>query len=142
MVGKLAEAEDYERFFELLNRSSFGKLPPVRSKEVSPEKKSFVTSFRDRVKKIVKGWQENYGRQSLEMVIDTLAETRETTELLLKLAVEFSSRFQEAKKERNLVDFNDLEHFALEVLWETKDGKRVPSAAAYEVGSRFEENSW
>lgn len=139
MVGKLAEAEDYERFFELLNRSSFGKLPPVRSKEVSPEKKSFVTSFRDRVKKIVKGWQENYGRQSLEMVIDTLAETRETTELLLKLADEFSSRFQEAKKERNLVDFNDLEHFALEVLWETKDGKRVPSAAAYEVGSRFEE---
>ena len=37
----------------------------------------YKRQFRDRVKKIVKGWQENYGRQSLEMVIDTLAETRE-----------------------------------------------------------------
>ena len=39
MVGKLAEAEDYERFFELLNRSSFGKLPPVRAKRCLRKKR-------------------------------------------------------------------------------------------------------
>ena len=58
---------------------------------------------------------------------------------MLRLAGEFSERFQAAKKERNLVDFNDLEHFALNVLWEKKDGNRQPSAAAWEIGSRFEE---
>ena len=83
----------------------FWKTAACPSKSVSGKKEFCNLDFRDRVKKIVKGWQENYGRQSLEMVIDTLAETRETTELLLKLADEFSSRFQEAKKERNLVDF-------------------------------------
>ena len=36
--------------------------------------------------------------------------------MLLELAEEFSAKFQEAKEEKNLVDFNDLEHFALEVL--------------------------
>lgn len=139
MVGQFARIEDYEQFLQLLNRCSFGKLPAVRSKEVDPEKKSFVTGFRDRVKKIVKGWKDHYSRQPFEMVIRTLKDTRETTELLLQLAEEFSSRFQDAKRERNLVDFNDLEHFSLKVLWEIKDGKRIPSLAASEIGSRFEE---
>ncbi len=139
MMEHFQNISDYQRFYELLAKVSFGRLPAVRKKEVDPEKKSVVTAFRDRVKKIVKGWKESYGRQSLDRVIQTMSETRETTGLLLRLAGEFSDRFQAAKKERNMVDFNDLEHFALEVLWEKTDGKRRPSAAAWEIGSRFEE---
>ena len=139
MMEHFQNISDYRRFYELLTKVSFGRLPAVRKKEVDPEKKSVVTAFRDRVKKIIKGWKESYGRQSLETVIQTMSETRETTGLLLRLAGEFSERFQAAKKERNLVDFNDLEHFALNVLWEKKDGNRQPSAAAWEIGSRFEE---
>jgi ATP-dependent helicase/nuclease subunit A len=36
--------------------------------------------------------------------------------MLLELAEQFSARYQAKKRERNLVDFNDLEHEALKVL--------------------------
>ena len=43
--------------------------------------------------------------------------------MLLKLAGEFNDRYQAAKQEKNLVDFGDLEHYALEVLLEKPDGE-------------------
>ena len=82
MMEHFQNISDYRRFYELLTKVSFGRLPAVRKKEVDPEKKSVVTAFRDRVKKIIKGWKESYGRQSLETVIQTMSETRETTCLL------------------------------------------------------------
>ena len=72
MMEHLENISDYRRFYELLTKVSFGRLPAVRKKEVDPEKKSVVTAFRDRVKKIIKGWKESYGRQSLETVIRTV----------------------------------------------------------------------
>ncbi len=53
----------------------------------------------------------------------------------LDLAEEFSRRYQEEKREKNIVDFNDLEHFALEVL----SSEGGPSEAAVLLSERFEE---
>ena len=54
---------------------------------------------------------------------------------MLRLAEEFSGRYQEAKREKNIVDFNDLEHFALQALSENGE----PSEAAKTLSQRFEE---
>ncbi len=139
MLKECGELSDYEAFLRFLEKASFKKLPPVRSKDVDGEKKALVSSTRDRIKKTLKGWKETFGKQPLETVLEALIGTKETTGLLLKLTGEFSRRFQEAKKERNLVDFNDLEHFALEILWEKGEEGPVPSQVADELSRRFEE---
>ena len=46
--------------------------------------------------------------------------------------------YREAKRERNVLDFNDLEHLALEVLLEG-DSPRQPSAVAKELQRQYEE---
>lgn len=43
------------------------------------------------------------------------------------------------KRQRNLLDFSDMEQFALRILTEEKEGKLVPSAVAQEYQERFEE---
>ena len=43
------------------------------------------------------------------------------------------------RRRKNLVDFSDLEHFALEILVEDKDGEKLPSKAALEIIQQFEE---
>ena len=139
MMKECGQISGYEEFLRFLKKASFGKLPPVRSKDVDPEKKALVTSARDRVKKTVKGWKESFGKQPLDMVLEALRGKKETTGILLRLAGEFSRRFQEAKRERNLMDFNDLEHFALEILWEKGEERRYPSQVADELSRRFEE---
>ena len=49
-------------------------------------------------------------------------------EILLKLKdiiLEFEKRFSKAKMEKNIVDFNDIEHFALKILINSQDGKTI-----------------
>ena len=43
------------------------------------------------------------------------------------------------KKKKNILDFNDLEHFALSILVEEKEGKIIPTKAAMELSEQFEE---
>ena len=45
------------------------------------------------------------------------------------------------KRSRNVIDFQDMEQFALKILTEEKDGILAPSTAAREYQAQFEEAS-
>ena len=65
--------------------------------------------------------------------------TRGTMETLAGLVRDFAALFDEKKQSRNMIDFNDMEQFALRILTEEKDGKLVPSPSAAEYQDRFDE---
>ena len=140
MLQAIGNAKDYGCLNELLGSASFDRLASIRSKEIDADKKSFVTGCRDRVKKAVGKLRDLYCFESIETVVRDLKGTAGAVRMLLRLAGEFHDRYQEAKQEKNLVDFGDLEHYALEVLLEeTGEGERTPSAAADELSRQFEE---
>ncbi len=116
MVHGLSMAKDYEELNRRLGQVSFGRLAAARKKDIDPEKKTAVTDCRDRVKKAIGSLKEQYGEQSLEESTADMLGTKDVVLKLLELAEEFSHRYQEAKRDKNLVDFNDLEHYALQIL--------------------------
>ena len=58
---------------------------------------------------------------------------------LTDLVKRFASMLDEKKRLRNMIDFNDMEQFALAILTEEKDGELVPSAVAGEYQDLFDE---
>ncbi len=114
----------------------FAKLPTLRKlSEEALAKKDMAKDARDHLKKKIDSVRkELFGNaaaagksmKSMYPFIKALAET----------TVEFSSRFAQKKRERGLIDFNDFEHFALDIL--TEDGCQ-PSKSALEYSRRFEE---
>ena len=63
-------------------------------------------------------------------------------EILLKLKnliIDFDKEFKKAKKEKNIVDFNDIEHFALEILVKRNSGKIEASEIAKKYQEKFQE---
>ena len=57
-------------------------------------------------------------------------------QMLMELTTEFSRRFQAEKRARNLIDFNDQEHLALDILL---DENHEPTGAAKGYSAQFEE---
>ncbi len=51
-------------------------------------------------------------------------------ETLVKLTIAYSEAFKAAKLERGLVDFSDLEHYALEILTEKHEDRLLASSVA------------
>ncbi len=64
----------------------------------------------------------------------------ETTCAVIRLTGEFATEYAKEKRERGIVDFNDLEQFALKILFDTdENGKKVKSDAAKELSEYFSE---
>lgn len=138
-LENICHAREFEEVYDRLSGVSWGRLSAVRNKNVDGEKKAFVTGCRDRVKKSVSKMKELICFASPEEMLLDMAEAREPVEMLLELTEEFAERYQEKKRERNLVDFNDLEHQALKVLIRMEDGQAVYTEAADELSRQFEE---
>ncbi len=139
MLGRLSGTKTYEELFDGLQTVGFGRLPAVRGKDTDPVKKEQVSECRNRIKKQIRDLCKTYGQVSPEEVIGDMLGTKDVILKLLELAEEFSARYQEAKKDRNLVDFNDLEHYALDILVKQENGQLQFTETAEEIGSQYEE---
>ncbi len=133
MLRGLKESSDYRELNKRLVAASFGRLPASRSKDVDTAKKQQVTDCRDRVKKAVADLKGLYGAQTEEEAAADLLGTSPVVLKLLELTEEFDRRFQESKREKNIVDFNDLEHYALEILICSEQDVEKGSAPAGET---------
>ena len=58
---------------------------------------------------------------------------------LTGLASLFAQNYQTEKQNQNLIDFSDMEQYALQILTEKKDGIFVPSAIAGEYRQQYRE---
>ncbi len=56
---------------------------------------------------------------------------------LLEMAREFTAAFTEAKRELGMVDFHDLEQFALRLLWDPKTDKPTRIARQWRKQLRY-----
>ena len=65
-------------------------------------------------------------------MLEDLAVCHPAVRVLAELVELFAARFREAKESQNLIDFSDMEQYALQILTEKEDGKFVPSAIAKE----------
>ena len=137
-LRRLEAATDYRELHKNLSALTFGRLAAVRGKQVQPEKKERAAAIRNRVKDGIKAMISLYAPGDMEILFSDMISCREPIFMLLELTEEFTARFQERKEEKNLVDFNDLEHFALEILTGGSKDHR-PGPVADELAKSFEE---
>lgn len=128
---------DYADAFQ--NLGKFAVLSRKKDPAVSDEKREQVKGLREQVKKELQTIKEQYFYQGPEQMLADMQACREPVEVLLDLAGEFAGCFSEKKRERNLLDFSDLEHLALQILVKEEDGKPVPTEEACAYADRFEE---
>jgi ATP-dependent helicase/nuclease subunit A len=76
-----------------------------------------------------------YYAGSPEQVVSALAGSGEVLDELITVTVTFLSRYAEIKREKKLIDFPDLEHYALRILRD-ENGERTD--AAKELARNFE----
>ena len=122
------------RTIEEIQAISFSRI-----KNSKAERKEEVKGRRNAVKALVQKWQKNYILIPEE--IEEKAETEGKTLLqeAIRLSLLFYARYQKEKLERNLLDFSDLEHFALKLLYTEKDGEIRFSTLADELAQEYTE---
>ena len=120
----LVHTDSLEELVRGLENLSFGRLKSTKS-----EGKELVKSLRERGKKTLKTWQENYRLLPEELEEEVEEKGQKRILELVRLCLLFMERYQKEKEERAVLDFSDLEHFALKLLYQDGDDRAIEDGA-------------
>lgn len=106
--------ENMKDIVEHIYGINFGRLPS-KKQECEETLKERVKAYRELAKDVVKGAQGVAKLLSDPYLEDKTKQASGLMQTLVKWVKEFDIRFSEAKKDKGLVDYNDLEHMCLKL---------------------------
>ncbi len=136
-LEQLRGLEGYERYANALKEFSLVRLSGKPDQSTNERIKDRVRALREEYKKSIKNLTDYYYFQPQEDMLADLKLVRKPMQVLVSIALRFIEKYHEAKEEKNLLDFGDLEHYALAILLEESDGKRIPSRAAADLREKY-----
>lgn len=138
-VRELQEVGTFTKMQEKLWDVKWTKLAACRDKTVSEKKIQQVKDIRDEVKDLIKDISKQYFFDDVHEIQKEMARSQENMKTLTNLVKTFADAFSEEKRRKNLIDFNDMEQYALQILTREEDGAYVPSMVAENYQEKFAE---
>ena len=134
-VLQVACAEGFDSLYETLGEVKFARLKSIKKAEkevLNPELIEEAKAIRDVLKKkIVDPIKTMIRRKDKARHAEEMLTLEPMMHALYQVIEKFNTKYMEAKREKNVLDFNDLEHFTIAVL------KNDEVAAAYRKQFEF-----
>lgn len=139
MLAALCKCTSLQEWETKLQTVVFKTLPSKKDDSVNADKRELAKAKRNQVKEAIKKMNEQFFAVTLSGNVEQIKRCKGPVNTLLDLTVEFAQEMQKKKKERKILDFSDMEHYALDILWE-RDGKELRSSkVALEYQDYFRE---
>ena len=132
-IGKIKKSADIFELSKNLNNISFGRLKAVRN--VDEELKNKAKALRDNYKETISKLVQEYLFDK-ERLLEEESKEKSKVRAIVDLTKKYIALFNEKKREKNLVDFSDIEHLALGILL---DEEKKPTEVALSYKREFSE---
>lgn len=139
MIDDLISAKNYTQFHAVAE-CKFASLGRGKKGEFDEDIAEQVKKSREAYKKQINALLDAF-KLPFEMVLEQFAKQENMLTALLDITECFRNRFLEAKLERGILEFSDVEHFALQILCKEYDenGAPIPSDIGKEMSEDFRE---
>lgn len=117
----------------------FARMPAYRGKD--KDTAEWVKNLRNEAKASIGKLGETYFCYSAETQTKLISSLYPIAKALSETVIRFAEAFAQAKKEKLWLDFNDYEHFALQILTEPGSAKDniIPTDAAKQMQQKYDE---
>ena len=141
----MTDAGTYADLCDAISKIQFVTLSRKKQPDADEEKKEYVKAVRNKIKDDFDKLKINlfgYNKKTKqcatkEQYEHAAALAKEAVDLLREMTLDFSERYAKKKREKNVIDFMDMEHFALQILVDEKT--KEPTEIAKEYRDYFEE---
>ncbi len=129
-------SDTWDKAYEnILNLKMNWKKWPI-DRKVTMDLKNEAKDIRNKVKKQFEGIEITYNSKE---AIQDIRDMYDILKEIQKLVIELSRAFAEKKREKNIIDFNDIEHFALKILLKETERGIEPTEVAKKYREKFAE---
>lgn len=135
-VKNAIDAEKYDDKRRNLN-FEFGRMPSYRN--IDTDLKEYITKIRNSNKDSIKKIRESLLKNDLEKAYEEVTGCLNTIETYVKITNSFITKFKEKKRDKNIIDFNDFEHYAIKILVDNTGETLKETKTANELAKEFEE---
>lgn len=135
-------AMEKQSYRALKNSLGDYKIPrlPGKSEALNPEKSEQVKAIKSEVGTKINKLVADYLSYDIDEILEEIDVMKSQVQVIIDLTLEFMDKLKEAKKENAIMDFSDLEHYALNILtYENEDGEIVPSDVAISMSKQYKE---
>ena len=133
-LENILKFQTWDEIYNTINIISFEKWPV--DKKITLEEKEIAKEKRNEIRKEIKKTLEIINCNSRQANED-INSMYEMLIFLKELIFEYDKLLRQVKKEKNLVDFSDIEHNALKILLKKDADKYVPSEIALKYRRKF-----
>lgn len=141
MLEKASRQESFEALAASFDTMRFDRLPSKKDETVNPECRELAKQLRNEVKNKIQDLKNKCFPLSSSQVLERMRMAKRPVETLIDLVLLFKKMLDEKKRRENVIDFHDMEHFALNILLkkDEKSGQYEATAAAGEYRQFFQE---
>lgn len=132
-IHALLRYDTYDALFDGLRGISFGRLPSKKDDSVNPDKRKSAQDLRNGVKDSVKKLMEDYFALPSDTVLEQMKLCDRAVKELCRLTIRYKELFDQKKRDKQLIDFSDMEHFALQILVNHPDEAECEGLTAEEI---------
>ena len=137
-IEKLLKQDSWDDIYNLICNLQFEKWPI--SRKIQSELKDKSKQIRDKVEKPIKDFRDTIFIYKSKEAIEDIYDMYKILNILEKVILKFSNKYQENKKEKNIIDFSDIEHFALKILVKKDENDNyIPTEVAKIYKEKFKE---
>lgn len=134
------EEKSLSKTYKAINDVKFATIARIKKENIEDDDlKEFIKATRDDVKKKITANKEAIPTESLEEMLAGVKLMYPIVKCLAEAVIEFKQRYSEKKREKNILDYNDIEHLCLKILVNKKDGVIKPSTIAHNFKQKFVE---
>lgn len=134
--------EDFYSNIQDLSHEKFKSIRKDRKLEIDEKLIVEVKELRDDYKKnIIDPIKKNILNRSIDEQIDQIRYMYPVLRYLFYLIVEFNDRYSQRKIENGILDFNDLEHFALKILEDEKIANTIRDRFDYIFVDEYQDSN-
>ena len=138
-LERLESADSYEEKFLAICGMEWKRLSTKKDVDIDLDKREDAKKLRNESKDIIKKLQPQFFFQEPAMMLEDMQKLEVPMSKLVDLTLELKHAYDAAKEEKKVVDFNDLEHFALKILVREEDGELKSTEVARMYSEEFTE---
>lgn len=138
-INEMINSQDFGELGRKIRTFSFEALSRKKDAGADPALKEYVKGQRKLFKDYIGRLNDKIFLKDDEGIFADMQGAGIQIRTLLKVSKVYAKRVSEVKREKGIIDFNDMEHLALSILVKKEDGKLVYTETADKLANRFEE---
>lgn len=138
-INEMINSQDFGELGRKVRTFSFEALSRKKDAGADPDIKEYIKGQRKLFKDYIGRLNDKIFLKDDEGIFADMQGAGIQIRTLLKVAKVYAKRVSDVKREKGIIDFNDMEHLALSILVKKEDGKLVYTETADKLANRFEE---